>query len=50
VAGRIKLGRNVTAQVGPLVSFEAQHRKRQINHLKWKAAKLGFQIVEAAAA
>jgi transposase len=30
--------------------YEAQHRKRQINHLKWKAAKLGFQIVEAAAA
>jgi hypothetical protein len=25
-------------------------RKRQISHLKWKAAKLGFQIVEAAAA
>jgi outer membrane protease len=30
--------------------YEAQHRKRQISHLKWKAAKLGFQIVEAAAA
>ena len=30
--------------------YEAQHRKRQINHLKWKAAKLGFQVVEAAAA
>jgi transposase len=30
--------------------YEAQHRKRQINHLKWKAAKLGFQIVEGAAA
>lgn len=30
--------------------YEAQHRQRQISHLKWKAAKLGFQIVEAAAA
>jgi outer membrane protease len=30
--------------------YEAQHRKRQISHLKWKAVKLGFQIVEAAAA
>jgi transposase len=30
--------------------YEAQHRKQQISHLKWKAAKLGFQIVEAAAA
>ena len=30
--------------------YEAQHRKRQISHLKWKAAKLGFQIVEAPAA
>jgi hypothetical protein len=30
--------------------YETQHRKRQISHLKWKAAKLGFQIVEAAAA
>ena len=27
--------------------YEAQHRKLQISHLKWKAAKLGFQIVEA---
>ena len=30
--------------------YEVQHRKRQINHLKWKAVKLGFQIVEAPAA
>ena len=30
--------------------YEAQHRKRQINHLKWKAAKLGFQIIDAPAA
>jgi outer membrane protease len=30
--------------------YEAQHGKRQISHLRWKAAKLGFQIVEAAAA
>ena len=30
--------------------YEAQHRKLQINHLKWKAAKLGFQVVEAPAA
>src|SRR5258706_2362644 len=30
--------------------YEAQHRKRQTSHLKWKAAKLGFHIVEAAAA
>jgi transposase len=30
--------------------YEAQHRKLQINHLKWKAAKLGFQLIEAAAA
>jgi len=29
---------------------EAQHRKRQINHLKSKAAKLGFQVIEAPAA
>jgi transposase len=28
--------------------YEAQHRKRQIISLKWKAAKLGFQITEAA--
>ena len=27
--------------------YEAQHRKLQINHLKWKASQLGFQIVEA---
>ena len=30
--------------------YEAQHRQRQINHLKWKAAKLGFQIIDAPAA
>ena len=30
--------------------YEAQHRQRQINHLKWKATKLGFKIVEAPAA
>ena len=30
--------------------YEAQHRQIQIKHLKWKAAKLGFQIVEAPAA
>jgi transposase len=30
--------------------YEAQHRKLQITHLKWKAAKLGFRVVEAPAA
>ena len=30
--------------------YEAQHRKLQINRLKWKASQLGFQIVEAPAA
>ena len=30
--------------------YEAQHRKLQINRLKWKASQLGFQIVEATAA
>ena len=29
--------------------YEAQHRKLQINSLKWKAAQLGFQIIEAPA-
>jgi hypothetical protein len=29
--------------------YEAQHRQRQITQLKWKAAKLGFHVVEAAA-
>jgi hypothetical protein len=29
--------------------YEAQHRARQIAQLKWKAANLGFQVVEAAA-
>jgi transposase len=27
--------------------YEAQHRRLQVGHLKWKAAKLGFQLVEA---
>ena len=27
--------------------YEAQHRKLQITHLKWKAAKLGFRVVQA---
>jgi hypothetical protein len=32
--------------------YEVQHRNLQIEQLtnKWKAAKLGFQVVEAAAA
>jgi transposase len=30
--------------------YDAQHRKLQITHLKWKAAKLGFRVVEAPAA
>ena len=30
--------------------YEAQHRKSQINHLRRKAAQLGFQVVEAASA
>ena len=30
--------------------YEVQHRKLQIKHLKSKAAKLGFQIVQAPAA
>src|ERR1700688_4982991 len=29
---------------------EAQHRKLQIKQLKWKAAKLGFRVVDAPAA
>ena len=29
--------------------YELQHRKLQINSLKWKAAQLGFQITEAPA-
>jgi len=29
--------------------YEAQRRKQQINYLKWKAARLGFQITEAPA-
>ncbi len=27
--------------------YDAEHRQRQIKHLKWKAAKLGYQIVQA---
>jgi transposase len=27
--------------------YEAQHRKLQITQLQWKAAKLGFRVVEA---
>jgi len=30
--------------------YEAQHRQLQIRHLKWKAAKLGFKVIEAPAA
>ena len=30
--------------------YEAQYRKQQIIHLKRKAAQLGFQIIEVAAA
>jgi transposase len=30
--------------------YEAQHRHVQIKYLKWKAAKLGYQIVQAPAA
>jgi transposase len=30
--------------------YEAKHRQIQIKHLKWKAAKLGFKIIEAPAA
>jgi hypothetical protein len=30
--------------------YEVQHRQLQIKQLKWKAAKLGFQIVQAPAA
>jgi transposase len=30
--------------------YELQHRKLQVNSLKWKAAQLGFQITEAPAA
>ena len=29
--------------------YEAQHRNQQISYLKWKAAKLGFKILEASA-
>jgi transposase len=27
--------------------YEAQHRNLQIKQLKWKAAKLGFQVIQA---
>src|SRR5215470_12888426 len=27
--------------------YQAQHRQLQIKHLKWKANKLGFRVVEA---
>jgi transposase len=30
--------------------YDAQHRKLQINYLKWKAANLGLQMIEAPAA
>jgi hypothetical protein len=30
--------------------YEAQHRQLQIKYLKWKAAKLGYQVVQAPAA
>jgi hypothetical protein len=30
--------------------YEAQHRNLQIKHLKWKAAKLGFQVVASPSA
>jgi transposase len=30
--------------------YEAQHRKQQISFLKWKAAMLGFKVIEASAA
>jgi len=30
--------------------YQAQHRQLQIKHLKWKANKLGFRVVEAPAA
>jgi hypothetical protein len=30
--------------------YEAQHRTRQIKQLKWKAAQLGFNLVQAPAA
>jgi hypothetical protein len=30
--------------------YEVEHRQLQIKHLKWKAAKLGYQVVQAPAA
>jgi transposase len=27
--------------------YQAQHRQLQIKHLKWRANKLGFRVVEA---
>ena len=32
------------------VFYEAQHRQLQIKHLKWKAAKLGYQVTAIPAA
>lgn len=29
--------------------YEAQHRNLQVKQLKWKAAKLGYQIIQAPA-
>jgi hypothetical protein len=31
-------------------SYEVEHQQLQIKYLKWKAAKLGYQIVQAPAA
>jgi len=30
--------------------YEAQHRQLQIKHLKWKAATLGYQLIQVPAA
>ena len=30
--------------------YDAQHRQLQIRLLKWKAAKLGFKVIEVPAA
>jgi transposase len=30
--------------------YEVEHQRLQIKHLKWKAAKLGYQIIQAPAA
>jgi integrase/recombinase XerD len=34
----------------PTLNYETQHRKQQVIHLKRKAAQLGLQIIEVAAA